>query len=88
MNLSHLTREDVDWILNDYAKIRNHSYVNDKMDKHAKLQSLIRNKEIKKPECGCENYAFQAISNSLFEQFEADIKNIYEGTKEQNNEIE
>ena len=58
------------------------------MDKHAKLQSLIRNKEIKKPECGCENYAFQAISNSLFEQFEADIKNIYEGTKEQNNEIE
>ena len=78
MNLSHLTREDVDWILNDYAKIRNHSYVNDKMDKHAKLQSLIRNKEIKKPECGCENYAFQALSNSLYDQHYDAIKLIAE----------
>jgi hypothetical protein len=46
------------------------------MDKHAKFQSLIRNKEVKKPECGCENYTFQAISNSMFEQHYDAIKAI------------
>ena len=78
MDLSHLTKEDAIWILNDYNAIRNHSYVNDKMDKHAKFQSLIRNEEIKKPECGCENYAFQALSNSLYDQHYDAIKLIAE----------
>jgi hypothetical protein len=75
-DLTHLTKDEANWILNDYNAIRKHSYVNDKMDKHAKFQSLIRNKEIKKPECGCENYTFQAISNSMFEQHYDAIKAI------------
>lgn len=68
MTLEYLTKEDVDWILNDYAKIRNHSYINGYINEHVKFQSLIRNKKVERPSCGCEFHTFKDISNSLYEQ--------------------
>lgn len=77
MNLTHITREQIDWILNDYNKIRNHSYINGYINEHVKFQSIIRNKKIERPGCGCEFHAFQAISNSLYEQHYDAIISLY-----------
>lgn len=78
MNLEHITKEQAQWILNDYNKIRNHSYINGYIDEHVKFQSIIRNKKVERPECGCEFYVFQALSNSLYDQHFDAIKLIAE----------
>jgi len=77
MNLTHITQEQADWILNDYNKIRNHSYINGYINEHVKFQSIIRNKKVERPECGCEFSTFQAISNSLYEQHYDTIVSLY-----------
>ena len=53
MTLDHLTKEDISWILNDYAKIRNHSYINGYINEHVKFQSIMKNKKVERPSCGC-----------------------------------
>jgi len=78
MTIEHLTKEQAEWILNDYAKIRTHSYLNGYINEHVKFQSMIRNKKIERPGCGCEFQSFADVSNSLYEQFEQQIKDIYE----------
>jgi len=77
MNLSHLTKEDVNWILNDYAKIRNHSYINGYIDEHVKFQSIMKNKKVERPDCGCNFHSFKDISNSIFEQYYDAIVSLY-----------
>ena len=78
MTLDHLTKEDISWILNDYAKIRNHSYINGYINEHVKFQSIMKNKKVERPDCGCNFHSFKNISNSIFEQYEAELKNMYQ----------
>ena len=72
---NHITQSDAQWILDVWLPERNHSYLSpERLHKHAKFQSILRNKPIEVPSCKCEHQTFTRISNSLFEQFEQIIR--------------
>ena len=72
---NHITPSDAQWIIDVWVPERTHSYLSpERLAKHAKMQSIIRNKEIAVPSCKCEHQTFTRISNSLFEQFEQIIR--------------
>lgn len=72
---NHITQQQAQWIIDVWVPERTHSYLSpERLAKHARMQSIIRNKEITVPECKCEHATFQKISNSLWEQFEQIIR--------------
>jgi len=73
--INHITQQDAQWIIDVWVPERTHSYLSaERLAKHARMQSIIRNKQISVPSCKCEYATFQKISNSLFEQFETIIR--------------
>jgi len=72
---NHITQQQAQWIIDVWEPERNHSYLSpERLHKHAKFQSILRNKPIEVPSCKCEHQTFQKISNSLWEQFEQIIR--------------
>ena len=80
---NHITQEEAQWILSVWAPERTHSYLSyDRLYKHARMQSIIRNKQISVPSCKCEYATFQKISNSLWQQFETIIRETAAGNQQ------
>ena len=73
--MDHLTKEDAEWLLNEYNKIRGYGRVTQWIDYHLKAMSLIRNTVYNKPSCNCEFASYAQMANSFFEQHYEEIKN-------------
>ena len=73
MNIENLTIEEINWLLNNYNKIRNYGKVNSWIDDHVKAQQLIKG-SAEKPSCNCSWSATARVSNSLYEQYEQQLK--------------
>jgi len=73
--MDHLTKEDAEWLLGDYNKIRGYGKVSNHIDAHIKAMSLIRNTPYNKPSCSCEWAAYAQMANSMYEQNYEEIKN-------------
>jgi len=80
---NHITQQQAQWIIDVWEPERTHSYLSpERLAKHARMQSIIRNKEIAVPECKCEHATFQKIRNSLWEQFETIIRETAAGNQQ------
>lgn len=73
MNLDNLTIEDINWLLNDYNRIRNYGKVNSWIDWHVKAMQLIKG-SAQKPDCSCAWAATARIASSTYEQYEQQLK--------------
>jgi len=73
MNLNNLTIEDINWLLNDYNRIRNYGKVNSWIDWHVKALQLIKG-SAQKPDCACSWAATARIASSTYEQHEQQLK--------------
>ena len=38
----------------------------------------MKNKKVERPDCGCNFHSFKDISNSIFEQYYDELKNMYQ----------
>jgi hypothetical protein len=72
-NVDNLTKQDIEWLLNDYNRIRGHGKVNSWIDWHIKAQALIKG-GAQKPDCSCMWVAAARIANSMYEQHEAELR--------------
>lgn len=74
---SNLTQQEAQWLLEEYAPKRGGRIDGNTMDKYfVPARRLIEGKEIGRPGCGCHFKVFVSITNSMFGQHEAEIKNI------------
>ena len=77
MEINHISKEDARWILDVWLPEKNHSYLSpERIQMHAKMQSIVRGKKVDNPSCACEHQTFQKISLSLWTQFETQIREI------------
>jgi len=75
--MEHLTKSDAQWIIDVWLPEKDHSYLSpERILLHSKMQSKIRGKQVDNPSCKCEYVTFQKISNSLWAQFETQIREI------------
>ena len=80
---NHITQQQAQWIIDVWEPERTHSYLSpERLAKHARMQSIIRNRQISVPECKCEHTSFQRISNSLWDQFETIIRETAAGNQQ------
>ena len=64
----NITKEQALWLINDYNKIRQYGKVANHIDAHVKAFSIIKGKEVGKPDCNCQYVAFSKLANSMYEQ--------------------
>lgn len=72
-NVDNLTKQDIEWLLNDYNRIRNYGKVNSWIDWHIKAQQLLKG-NAEKPSCACMWATAARVSNSIYEQYEPQLK--------------
>lgn len=63
-----ISKQDVDWLLNDYNKIRGYGKVTSWIDWHLRAMSIFKGQAIAKPSCSCEFGAYSRMANSMYEQ--------------------
>lgn len=68
-----LSREDIDWLLNNYNKIRQYGKVSNWIDDHVRALQLLKG-SWNKPGCNCEYVSTARIANSVYEQYEQQLK--------------
>ena len=72
-NIENLTIQDINWLLNDYNRIRNFGKVNQWIDWHVKAQQLLKG-NAEKPSCSCSWAATARVASSMYEQYEQQLK--------------
>ena len=79
MNTPNITKEQATWLIEVYAPTRNHSYIGGEyLLRHKQAMEIFKGKPVEYPSCKCEYGSFAQIANSYYEQFEQQIKDIYE----------
>lgn len=73
MNIQNLSKEDLEWLLGDYNKIRQYGKVSNWVDDHVRCLALIKG-SWSKPSCNCEWAALARIASSTYEQYEQQLK--------------
>lgn len=63
-----INKQDVEWLLNDYNKIRGYGRVQSWIDWHLRAMSILKQKPITKPSCQCEWGAYARMANNMYEQ--------------------
>ena len=64
----NITKEQAQWLLNDYNKVRLYGKVANHINAHVKAFSILKGKEFGKPDCTCQYVAFSQLANSMYEQ--------------------
>jgi len=64
----NITKEQAQWLLNDYNKIRQYGKVANHINAHVKAFSIMKGKEVPRPDCTCQYVAFSQLTNSMYEQ--------------------
>ena len=72
-NVDNLTIEDINWLLNDYNKIRGYGKVNSWIDWHVRAQQLLKG-NAEKPSCSCMWATAARVANSMYDQHEQQLK--------------
>ncbi len=73
MNVDNLSKQDIEWLLNDYNRIRDYGKVSNWIDWHVKALQLLKG-HWDKPGCTCEWVAHSKIANNTYQQFEQALK--------------
>ena len=63
-----ISKQDVEWLLNDYNNIRGYGRVQSWIDWHLRAMSILKKKPIAKPSCQCEYGAYARMANNMYEQ--------------------
>jgi hypothetical protein len=71
-----MTKEQALWLLNDYNKVRQYGKVANHINSHVKAFSIIKGKEVPRPDCNCQYVAFSQLANSMYEQHLDYIKQV------------
>jgi len=71
-----LTKQDAEWLLTEYNRVRQFGRVNSWIDHHVKAMSLIKNKEVSRPSCNCEFATYAQIANNMYEQHLTQIQQV------------
>lgn len=71
-----MTKEQAQWLLGDYAQVRQLGRVSKWIDDHIKAMSIIKGKNINKPSCNCEYAAYASMASSMYEQHLDYIKQV------------
>ena len=80
---TNLTQEQAKWLVEEFAPKRGIRIDGKNMDKYwIPARTLILGKESERPSCGCHFKAYAQMTNSLYGQHEAAIKEVaYPKTK-------
>ena len=71
--VQNLNKQDIEWLLNDYNKIRQFGKVSNWIDDHVHCLRLLKG-SWSKPGCSCEWAATARIASSVYEQYETELK--------------
>jgi hypothetical protein len=71
-----MTKEQAQWLLGEYAQVRQLGRVSKWIDSHIKAMSIIKGKNINKPSCNCEYAAYANMASSMYEQHLDYIKQV------------
>ena len=73
MNIENLPIEEINWLLNDYNRIRNYGKVNSWIDWHVRAMAALKG-SAEKPSCSCSWAATARVASSTYEQHEQALK--------------
>ena len=71
-----MTKEQAQWLLGEYAQVRQLGRVTKWIDSHIQAMSIIKGKNINKPSCNCEYAAYANMASSMYEQHLDYIKQV------------
>ena len=72
----NLTKEEAQWLLNDFSKLIGGSIFGKNVDKYTRAINLIRGTNSPNPGCSCEYKLHAQIAQSLFGQYKSSIEEI------------
>ena len=73
----NLTREEAQWLINEYKPKSKGRVCSITMGKwFIPARSLMMGKQVDAPGCACQNKSYVMMTNSLFNQHEEEIKRI------------
>lgn len=72
----NLTQEDAKWMVEFYAPKMNNRIDNTTIQHHQKTFNLIKGTNSPVPDCSCHYVSAAKVAQSLYSQYEADIKAI------------
>lgn len=74
---NNLTQDEAKWLIEEYAPKRGGRIDGKTMDTYfVPARSLMIGKPADRPSCGCHFKAFVSMTNSLYNQYESEIKTI------------
>ena len=71
-----MTKEQAQWLLGEYAQVRQLGRVSKWIDSHIQAMSIIKGKNVNKPSCNCEYAAYANMASSMYEQHLDYIKQV------------
>jgi hypothetical protein len=74
--MEHLTKQDAQWLITEYDRIRQFGRVNAWIDHHVKAMSIIKNQKVNRPSCNCEFATYAQIANNMYEQHLTQIQQV------------
>jgi len=72
----NLTKEEAQWLLNDFSKLVGGSIFGKNIDKYTRAINLIRGTNTKNPGCSCEYKLHAQVAQSLFGQHKSAIEEV------------
>ena len=74
---NNLTQEEALWLINEYAPRRGGRISGSTMDTYfVKARTLMQGKPSERPGCSCMFRSYVMMTNSMFGQYESEIKDI------------
>ena len=74
--MDNISPQDLEWIVNEYPKVRQLGRVSKWIDDHIRTMSIIKGHPVNKPSCNCEHASYAVMASNMWEQHIEELKRL------------
>ena len=74
--MNEASKQDLEWIINEYPKVRQLGRVSKWIDDHIRTMSIIKGHPVNKPSCNCEHASYAVMASNMWEQHIEELKRL------------
>ena len=74
--MDNISPQDLEWIVNEYPKVRQLGRVSKWIDDHIRTMSIIKGHPVNKPSCNCEHASYAVMASNMWEQHITTLQNM------------
>ena len=84
--MDNISPQDLEWIVNEYPKVRQLGRVSKWIDDHIRVMSIIKGHQVNKPSCNCEHASYSVMASNMWEQHITTLQSMLSEQTPQNGE--